>query len=281
MEKLQEQQSRQDAKTKEAIDALIRASAALEFQGSLNLVIGVESNAHHLAEFVQRVAIDESIMSKFDYSEVGSTSLLTWNPKNAISDKIYFANMKEMEIPISPGSTTTETRTVIDESTEIFKLNKQVSQTPNGTQLDGISISTIKKSQFVKPLTHDTEAERGLYDAAKFASDNFKNQKVLVSGTNNVEVLSQSQLDTLIPFAKDYWKSTGANEDKLNSINIVVSSILPKDSAAITDVNTNYVRISETGAGYGWYVDSTPMQNEEFVSTLHQSTFCKPLKIPA
>jgi hypothetical protein len=41
-------------------------------------------------------------------------------------------------------------------------------------------------------------------------------------------------------------------------------SALPPGTLGLTNTNTNTVQISATAAGYGWFVDPTPLQDEEF-----------------
>src|SRR5262249_30750196 len=56
---------------------------------------------------------------------------------------------------------------------------------------------------------------------------------------------------------------------------------LPGAELGVTDVSTNEVAISPDAAGYGWFVDGTPSQDEEVTTTTQGTALTAPAGPPA
>ena len=65
------------------------------------------------------------------------------------------------------------------------------------------------------------------------------------------------------------WKSIGVTEDDLSELNAVQFEIseLSVKTLALTSENT--ITLDTDAAGYGWFIDETPWDNEEFTNTVY------------
>ena len=81
-------------------------------------------------------------------------------------------------------------------------------------------------------------------------------QDVLTEGSNSAVVpLTQSDADSLLAAATQYWLSAGASPALLNNLTVGVGS-LPVGVAAETA--GSQITLSVNGAGWGWFVDPNP-----------------------
>ena len=96
---------------------------------------------------------------------------------------------------------------------------------------------------------------RGVFDVANF-------QLVANEGINISENLSNFDIDSLLPIAKNYWLQAGASQKVLDSIQFHIAD-LDTNVAAITE--GAQITLDATGAGWGWFIDPTPLDNSEFI----------------
>ena len=85
-----------------------------------------------------------------------------------------------------------------------------------------------------------------------------------VSG--NVAELTPEQLQPIVEAAKASWLSTGLSEEQAQVLNHLVVQI---DSLSDTELgwqNAGLITIDADAAGYGWFIDSTPLDNVEFLA---------------
>jgi hypothetical protein len=69
------------------------------------------------------------------------------------------------------------------------------------------------------------------------------------------------QLSPIVNEAIAEWTALGANPAQLSQVQFNVASLT---GDALGEAGDNEVTLSVDAAGWGWYVDPTPAQNEEF-----------------
>ncbi len=87
-------------------------------------------------------------------------------------------------------------------------------------------------------------------------------QNVLSEGPGiDLESVSQADIDALLPLAKQYWLNAGASAGLLNSATFSVAD-LPEGFAAWAEGSA--ITLDASGAGWGWYLDESPIDSSEF-----------------
>jgi hypothetical protein len=92
-------------------------------------------------------------------------------------------------------------------------------------------------------------------------------QKLTVDAVGNVQgnsLLTQADIAQLLPSARQYWLNAGASAAVLDATQITIGN-LPAGVAGQTQ--GNQITLSADGAGWGWFVDPTPMDSLEFINT--------------
>jgi len=84
------------------------------------------------------------------------------------------------------------------------------------------------------------------------------------------EALTLTAVQELFPAARQYWLAIGASETALDRIQIGVGR-LPAGQAGM--IEGNQITLSVDGAGWGWFVDVTPTETEEFLSDGNSQDF--------
>ena len=93
-------------------------------------------------------------------------------------------------------------------------------------------------------------------------NNTFHPQEVATEGLgSNSILLTQSAIAAILPAARQYWLSQGALASALNSAIISIGQ-LPTSIAGQTQGSS--ITLSADGAGWGWFVDTTPTTDEEF-----------------
>jgi hypothetical protein len=73
--------------------------------------------------------------------------------------------------------------------------------------------------------------------------------------------LALMDANSLLPAAKQYWLNAGAPEALLDSVEVTVDTLAPGIAAMTLG---KQITLSADGAGWGWFVDATPAEQEEF-----------------
>jgi hypothetical protein len=90
-------------------------------------------------------------------------------------------------------------------------------------------------------------------------------QNVAVEGPNNsVPPLTESDINAVIGTARQYWLNAGVPAAKLGDVTITAGTLAV---GVAGETVGDQITISADGAGWGWFVDSTPASQEEFLST--------------
>ena len=77
--------------------------------------------------------------------------------------------------------------------------------------------------------------------------------------------MSQTDLQWIFPAALEKWREAGiSNEDymKMQAMTFEIADLPDNQLASST---SSVIKIDETAAGYGWYVDLKPVDHEEFL----------------
>ncbi len=83
-----------------------------------------------------------------------------------------------------------------------------------------------------------------------------------------ISVLTRAQLDTLLVVAIERWKETGLTAEQLAAMRSMTFELADLPEVYLAEVSGNHVRIDRDAGGYGWFVDSTPMDDAEFGNTV-------------
>jgi hypothetical protein len=76
--------------------------------------------------------------------------------------------------------------------------------------------------------------------------------------------LSESIIATAVQAAIERWRSAGISGDDLARLQAVTFGTADLPDGQLASTSANAVQIDESAAGYGWYVDPTPMEDSEF-----------------
>ena len=104
-------------------------------------------------------------------------------------------------------------------------------------------------------------------------------QDVTAEGPNQAVVsLTQSDADSLLAAASQYWLNAGAPAALLNSLTVGIGD-LPAGVAAETV--GSQITLSMDGAGWGWFVDPNPTSEADFSTTSQPNEFAATTGSPA
>ncbi|WP_129411833.1 hypothetical protein [Mesorhizobium sp. Pch-S] len=80
------------------------------------------------------------------------------------------------------------------------------------------------------------------------------------------DVLTGETLDTIIAAAIQRWAATGLTDEQLAALNATTFQIADLGGNYLGLASGNVIRIDDNGNGLGWYVDVTPLSDEEFAN---------------
>lgn len=92
----------------------------------------------------------------------------------------------------------------------------------------------------------------------------------VAAGGDNMwgEVLTGDTLDSLVAAAIDRWAATGLTDEQLALINGSTFEVVDLGGSYFGEAAGTTIQIDNDGAGYGWYVDATPLDDEEFATQI-------------
>ncbi|MDK2126880.1 tandem-95 repeat protein [Parachitinimonas caeni] len=133
----------------------------------------------------------------------------------------------------------------------------------------------VDKSQVLKPAISAANPRRDAALFMKYYEDTIAppRKPLLVTEEGSVQhldPLTQVQLDQLLPTARQYWLDAGVSPALLDQIRFSIDD-LPKGMAGNSE--GRQIRLDTWGAGWGWFVDSSPGEQSEFLPTDHPSEF--------
>ncbi|HEY0414266.1 MAG TPA: Ig-like domain-containing protein [Allosphingosinicella sp.] len=79
-------------------------------------------------------------------------------------------------------------------------------------------------------------------------------------------VLSQAELGLMVDAAIQRWADAGATPEQIAAMRAVTVSLSDMAGVQIGSATPGIVQIDSDGAGYGWFVDSTPGEDGEFAA---------------
>jgi Bacterial Ig domain/Bacterial cadherin-like domain len=103
-------------------------------------------------------------------------------------------------------------------------------------------------------------------------------QNVLTEGSTTTASLTLAQINALLPQARQYWLAAGASASLLGSASFQIDD-LPFGLAGQSQGNV--ITLDASGAGWGWFVDSTPMDQAEFDAGASATSFTSSTSSPA
>jgi hypothetical protein len=80
---------------------------------------------------------------------------------------------------------------------------------------------------------------------------------------SDIVQLMQDDIQSLLPAARQYWLNVGATEVQLDGIEFNIATLAPRVAAMTLGIQ---ITLSADGAGWGWFVDTTPASHEEFTA---------------
>ncbi|HEY0311187.1 MAG TPA: tandem-95 repeat protein [Allosphingosinicella sp.] len=85
--------------------------------------------------------------------------------------------------------------------------------------------------------------------------------------TEVTSALTQDALDQMVAAAIHRWELAGATPEQVTAMKAVTVTISNIAGLEVGDSTPGHVQISTNGAGYGWFVDATPGDDNEFTGT--------------
>jgi hypothetical protein len=80
------------------------------------------------------------------------------------------------------------------------------------------------------------------------------------------DVLTGDTLDNIVAAAIQRWAATGLADEQLAALNAVTFEIADLGGNYLGLEGGSHIQIDDDGAGYGWFVDATPLDDEEFAN---------------
>ncbi|MFL6277377.1 MAG: HYR domain-containing protein, partial [Blastocatellia bacterium] len=84
------------------------------------------------------------------------------------------------------------------------------------------------------------------------------------SNIDGVQPLRSEELAWLAQAAIQRWKEAGIADEDLARLQAVTFELADLPAGQIASVKGNFIRVDETGAGYGWFLDNTPEGDYEY-----------------
>ncbi len=202
------------------------------------------------------------------------------------------ADIYTPQTPSVPGDLTTIWRTIAEDKTinqssdivlnleqaagvtvqDIFNLIEQ-KQIPTLAHLyiikDGVATfreypSTGQNAPVNAPVYGQVLFKSGMTEVLSGSTSglDYKRLEVVSEGdATDISLLTMADINTLLPIARQYWLTAGASASVLDATQITIGD-LPAGVAG--QIQGNQITLSANGAGWGWFVDSTPALSEEF-----------------
>ncbi|MEJ0075774.1 MAG: cadherin domain-containing protein [Alphaproteobacteria bacterium] len=80
--------------------------------------------------------------------------------------------------------------------------------------------------------------------------------------------LTQSQLDTIVAAAINYWAAAGASADQIATLQHVTYTVGDAMAGWLAESTANHVLVDASANGNGWFVDPTPADSSEFANVV-------------
>jgi hypothetical protein len=237
----------------EVVGNMKRSGAALaHYEGQLGLVLAPQVsgiNYDTLEKFLLRVVSEPEWKTKHN----AQFSVGTWSEADWLSTNIYIGGLKQVQ---------RNGKTVLDLQDKVKRLVKEYDADGNvvGARFEVIATDTVRK-----PLMGDNAGESLLkwaYERVKETALKYQTVETDGGGSTSAELLRIEDVHVLLPLAKQYWLAHGALASVLDGVALEISSDLPTNVAAAT--LGKQIRFSANGAGFGWFIDSTPLDSAEF-----------------
>jgi len=85
-----------------------------------------------------------------------------------------------------------------------------------------------------------------------------------VDKTNATGLQTESLISTVLPAAIERWRQSGISAEDLARLQAVTYEVADLPDGQLATTTSTHLKIDATAAEYGWYVDPTPMDDDEF-----------------
>jgi HYR domain/Bacterial Ig domain len=82
---------------------------------------------------------------------------------------------------------------------------------------------------------------------------------------DSVRKLSQAELNWMAQAAIERWRQAGISTEDLARLQALTFELADLPEGQLSSINGTQVKVDETAAGYGWFVDQTPQEDGEFL----------------
>jgi hypothetical protein len=82
--------------------------------------------------------------------------------------------------------------------------------------------------------------------------------------TNAIRLQREWLISTVLPAAIERWRQAGINAEDLARLQAVTFEVADLADGQLATTTSTHLKIDATAAGYGWYVDLAPMDDDEF-----------------
>ena len=191
-------------------------------------------------------------------TELTSTNPLFETPlragKLAIRGQAFLAGKLEIDfVKYDPGSPFTDRPT----AGETYPLLTFASKIGDFSQKTSLDLANGFDYNLISSATSLTAVAKAVPQALRASS-------TPMVATNWNEP-SQSQLDAIFMAAIDRWATTGLTKTELQRMRTAEIRVTDLDGDLLGLADGNVIRIDRDAAGWGWFIDSSPMDDEEFL----------------
>jgi hypothetical protein len=239
------------------IKTLKQRSLALEQYNGLGHAYAVEDPAgvELFSQFLRKAVLDKNLRT-VPTGTPGIPAGVNWSFDDWFNEKIIIGSIQKTTFNGSEINT-------LSDKVRVFK--KVYGMVDGKREVVDLVWKDVDKNTVLKPLDGVNNEAAMIEVRKKIAAANFQYLEVAGLTTNPASnILTQADIAQLIPAARQYWLNAGASAALLDTTLISIGN-LPAGVAGQT--LGNQITLSADGAGWGWFVDPTPMDSLEFINT--------------
>ncbi|MEW6131200.1 MAG: Ig-like domain-containing protein, partial [Acidobacteriota bacterium] len=115
-------------------------------------------------------------------------------------------------------------------------------------------------------ITGTDEAKAEVGEATSLSmTDTLRVPHLLIKPNESIEKLRQNELEWLVPAAIERWRQAGISADELARLHNVRFELADLPNGEIARREGDIIKVDELAAGYGWFVDLTIYDDNEFM----------------
>lgn len=154
---------------------------------------------------------------------------------------------------------------IIDESGQLIRTDYPLTASKSNAPVYGTVTITADGNVIAKKLPQQPSSDTRIFRT--------QNQRVLHEGNGGATLIALADVNALLPTARQYWINAGASAALLDQAVFNIGTLAPRLAAMTLG---NEITLSSDGAGWGWFVDSSPAAQEEFLSSAGSAFEAKP-----